>query len=76
MRAGECPFKISHLTVAAYCYDVTEQFFRQTAPFVVPTRNEQMEMCWARLAGFKIQREVWLYERLRLALSITKVVVN
>jgi hypothetical protein len=40
MRAGKCPFGISHLTVGADCYvdvpqDVTEQFFRQTAPFVV-----------------------------------------
>jgi hypothetical protein len=69
MRAGKCPFEISHLTVAAHCYDVTEQFFRETAPFVVPARSEQMEMCWARLAvkGFEIQREVWLYERLLLA---------
>jgi hypothetical protein len=40
MRAGKCPFEISHLTVDAHCYDATEQFFRQTAPFVVPTRNE------------------------------------
>jgi hypothetical protein len=43
MRTGKYPFEISHLTVAAHCYDVTEQFFRQTAPFVVPTRSEQME---------------------------------
>jgi hypothetical protein len=43
MRAGKYPFEISHLKVAADCYGVTEQFFRQTAPFVVPTRSEQME---------------------------------
>jgi hypothetical protein len=43
MRTGKYPFEISHLTVAAHRYDVTEQFFRRTAPFVVPTRSEQME---------------------------------
>ena len=40
MRAGKCPFEISHLTVDAGCcvavtQDTTEQFFRKTAPFVV-----------------------------------------
>jgi hypothetical protein len=50
MRAGKCPFEISHLTVAAHCYDVTEQFFRQTALFVVPTRNEQIEYVLGCLA--------------------------
>jgi hypothetical protein len=40
MLAGKCPFEISYLTVGADRYvavpqDTTEQFFRQTAPFVV-----------------------------------------
>ena len=59
MRAGKCPFEISHLKVAAHCHiavphDVTEQFFRQTAPFVVPTRSEQTEYLLGSADDYRI----------------------